>query len=397
LPERVKSKSQHFGIVDLVITAGTGRKFGPDTTYLTQPTRLSDMNYDGVTPVTEAFGPLLSHNSDFVMQDGILGFGDDLVDPTTFQSSTLTDEMFRMPSEQPHLPASPHTPKTMHMRTAQKLKDILTTKPMKKHISTYENAKGHVKGKRTLMQRFGDMSKMSPRKRQEVLSSMKEVLDEATMNTIMAAFEPDDPSERKKVRFSLGADVVNSAPTIIQPSESQTLASTAEPSNHTPATIDPSLLEVASIEPSLQLHPSTTDATVGAQDVDSAVLSSHLTTPKRKSKRTPASALSVSPISTPVKYHHSHHKHETTMPLADPFLHPPVTPQRTPGSNRTRMRWIPDEQTSNQMLQHFQIPNTCVGSTVSYADGLKQRQVSKVRGGEFVEQQFVVGMRFIVL
>jgi hypothetical protein len=61
------------------------------------------------------------------------------------------------------------------------------------------------------------------------------------------------------------------------------------------------------------------------------------------------------------------------------------------------MRWIPDEQTSDQTLQHFQIPDTCVGSTVSYADGVKQRQVSKVRGGEFVEQQFVVGMRFIVL
>jgi hypothetical protein len=34
---------------------------------------------------------------------------------------------------------------------------------------------------------------------------------------------------------------------------------------------------------------------------------------------------------------------------------------------------------------------------VTYADGRKQRQVNKIRGGEFEEQQFVLGMRFIVL
>jgi hypothetical protein len=397
LPERVKTKSQHFGVIDLVITAGTGRKFGPDTTYLTRPTRLSDMRYSGVAPVTDILGPPLDQDGDFAMQDGVYRFGDSPVDLTAFQPSTLTDDVLEIPAEPPHAPASPRMPKSMHMNAAQKFKKILTAKPVKKLISTYENAKGHVKGKRTLMQRCGDMSKMSPRKRQEVLDSMKDVLDEDTMSSIMAVFESDEPSERKKVRFSLGEDIVNPAPMIDEPSETQMLASAADPLSYDFATIDPSLLENNSFGSYPQLHPPTMDATASPQDVGPAARSSQLTPPKRISKRTPASALSGSPTSTPVKYHHSHRKHEPTMPLIDPFIDSPVTPQRTPGSARTRTKWIPDEQTSDQALEHFQIPDLCVRSTVSYADGLKQRQVSKARGGEFVEQQFVVGMRFIVL
>lgn len=51
LPEDLRVKGQEFAVVDVLITAGKGRKFGPDTSYLTVPTRLSDMNFSGVTPV----------------------------------------------------------------------------------------------------------------------------------------------------------------------------------------------------------------------------------------------------------------------------------------------------------------------------------------------------------
>jgi hypothetical protein len=67
------------------------------------------------------------------------------------------------------------------------------------------------------------------------------------------------------------------------------------------------------------------------------------------------------------------------------------------GSKRTSQAWLPKEKTSAQALRDFQVPDLCVGSAVSYAGGLQQRQVAKARGGEFEKQQFVVGMRFVVL
>ena len=58
LPQGVKSKSQHFAVVDLVITAGKGRKYGPDTVYLTEPTRLADENFSGLATTTESFATM---------------------------------------------------------------------------------------------------------------------------------------------------------------------------------------------------------------------------------------------------------------------------------------------------------------------------------------------------
>jgi hypothetical protein len=128
------------------------------------------------------------------------------------------------------------------------------------------------------------------------------------------------------------------------------------------------------------------------------------------SKLTPASALSGSPTSTAIKYHHSHHKYNPTMELADPFvddqptfslasLHTgsPFTPQPASASSQKSKKALAREALPDHAVTRFQIPELFKKSTVSYADRLKQRQAIKARGGEFEEQQFVVGMRFIVL
>jgi hypothetical protein len=112
-----------------------------------------------------------------------------------------------------------------------------------------------------------------------------------------------------------------------------------------------------------------------------------------------------------VKYHHSHRMYDPTMDLMGPFaddqpvfvlpsVHTPslVTPQQTIGSSTTKSKKaIAKEQLPSNAVKNFQIPELFKGSAVSYADGDKQRQAIKARGGEFEEQQFMVGMRFIVL
>lgn len=385
--------------------------------------------------------PLHHQDGDFVLQNDGQVFGGCPMDLTTSQHSGLTGNMFGMPSEQAPYPATPRTPRTMDMKTSERLRDVLNSTPMKQTLSKYENAKGHVKGARTLRQRFGDMSKMSPRKQQEVLSQMREELDEDTMNAIMAAFDADDPepapSEPKRVGFSSGdfvapaynvsdasytqtfatavdplsLDVVDPALKAGDMSYTQTLANTVDPFSLTIPKTNPSLLEDDVFGSYPQFRPTTTaEGNSGFLNFNSAVPPSNLTPFKVPNKLTPASALSGSPTSTAVKYHHSHHKYNPTAELTNPFASnqpafglaslttgSPFTPQPTSASSQKSKKALAREQLPDHAVTRFQVSDIFKKSTVSYAGGLKQRQAIKARGGEFEEQQFVVGMRFIVL
>lgn len=438
LPKGPQNRSQHFAVVDLVVTAGKGRKFGPDTVYLAVPTRLADKRFAGFAPMTYDSEPLLHQDGDVMLPNDSQMFGVGPMDSTNFQPSGLSGDMFGMPSEQTRTAETPRTPKTMDMKTSQRLREALNTTPLKQTLSKYENSKGRVKGARTLRQRVGDMSKMSPRKQQEVLSQLKEELDDDTMNAIMAAFDADDPepahSEPKKVGFSFGDFVV---PAHNDASYTQTFATTIDPLSLTvdPAykpddtsfaqtladTVDPFSFAIPEINSSLlqggifSSYPQpyqtmASEGNSGFLNFNLALPPAVLTPFKVPSELTPASALSGSLTSTAVKYHHSHHKYDPTMELADPFvddqptfglasLHTgsPFTPQPASASSQKSKKALAREALPDHAVTRFQVPELFKKSTVSYAGGLKQRQAIKARGGEFEEQQFVVGMRFIVL
>ena len=416
LPKGIKNKSQHFAVVDLVVTAGKGRKFGPDTVYLAEPTRLADKKFAGFAPTTYDSGPLLHQDGDVMLPNDSQMFGAGPVDSTSFQPSGSSGDMFRMPSEQTRTPATPHTPKTMDMKTSQRLREALNATPMKQTLSKYENSKGRVKGARTLRQRVGDMSKMSPRKQQEVLNRLKEELDEDTMGAIMAAFDADDPeparSEPKKVGFSFGGFVAPAH----NASYTQTFATTADPLS---LTVDPAYKpDDTSFA---QTFADTVDPfSLALPETNSSLLQGGIFSSYPPPNQTMASEgnfdfLNFNPAVpptdlTPFTYHHSHHKYDPTMELADPFvddqptfglasLHTglPFTPQPASASSQKSKKALAREALPDHAVTRFQIPDVFKKSTVGYADGLKQRQATKARGGEFEEQQFVVGMRFIVL
>lgn len=314
----------------------------------------------------------------------------------------------------------PQTPSTMYMKSAQKYKSILDATPVKKLVMEYENAKGHVKGKRTLRQRLADMTKMSPKRRQKVLDVLKEELDEETMTVVMNIFKPDAPEahtpEQKQVRFS--ADVVEPAPagdTDGYESELQKLVTAIDPLRRTLPDTNPYGLQMESYDTGSQFQAmATRDADPDVGRIGNFPPSSYLTPQKKTFTKTPASAQSNSPVSVPVQHHHAQHNRQTPTQVIDPSLltkqpvlvldsptprtpSPVAPPAPAPGSTRTAKKWLPEEETSEQALENFKVPDLCDGSTVTYAQGLKQRQVSKARGGEFEEQFFVVGMRFIVL
>jgi hypothetical protein len=460
LPNSIRARSGNFAVIDVVITTGQGRKHGAETSYITAPTRLFDGNFSGFIPVDDDFGKhpdpyeyLEMHDAFVHMPFGDPGFSNfqssDFLNIQTQPSAVLDFQYPMYPEYHMPPPPSPRTPKS-ERKSTQTYHKVLEATPIKKLLSKYENARGLIKGKRTLKQRLGDMTKMSPKKRVEVMKELKKELDEKTIDTIKKAFEIDclDPTTptSKKVKFSKDvfdlrpmsddddaeiifghpldtADTVDpykfgyalSPPQPQFPDYSSGLSQMPyfppESAAFQQTMMPPSPAQWFAAAEQTMMQPSPTQMLPPPQQTMMQPSPSQRSIPPvTPLKETPASALSGSPIHLPVKKWPAQRKREALAALADkkdnqqqpsfPLPGAPTTPQAQRngyGSNRSSDAWLPREQTSNQALRDFQIPDLCVGSAVSYADGLQQRQVTKARGGEFVEQQFVVGVRFIVL
>jgi hypothetical protein len=483
LPDSVSARSGHFAVIDVVITAGKGHKYGSETSYITAPTRLFDGNFKGFFALGDDFGqhphpyeyPQM-HDAFVHMPFGDPGFSNfqtsDFIN-TQIPPSALLDMQYPVyPKQQTPPSPSPRTPKPGHKRTPV-YREVLDATPIKKLLSNYENARG---GRRTLRQRLGDMSKMSPKKRLGVMNELKKELDEKTMDTIKRAFEidcldsPTTTPSNNKVRFS--SDVFDLRPVSGDDDDAEMVFD--QPTNEVDA-VDPysfaydfpppqpQFLPYGSVFSQMPYFPQETgpfqqtmapptpaqwfapnQQTMMLPSFEQAVMQSSPTqmlpsfeqammqssptqmlppfqqtmtqpSPTQRSippKNTQASALSNSPIRLPVKKWPSQLRREALTALSDnnadeqqqpsiPLLSgAPTTPSAKRvgyGSKRSSSPWLPKEKKHAQALKDFQIPELCVGSAVSYAGGLQQRQVSKGRGGEFVEQQFVVGMRFVVL
>lgn len=409
LPATVRAKGRRFAVIDLVITAGRGRKFGAETTYITEPSRLLNKKFSGVAPIVGHIEPHhdddeedLTLQSDYFMANGEYIFNSD-------------SEMFKgirtMSAEQLHASADPHT------HTAkQNIRDhssTLDTIPTQRNSSNHEKSSGHSNGKRTLRQRFHDiaMASKKKKKRGEALESVKQELDDGIADIFMSARNMElsivAPSEPQDMQFL--DDLTG--PAFMDDNDEPDLnkfVTTPDALDRTLPQVNPFWLEEESFGPKPQFRTMKSTNNDSGHDRILAAgdpMQLMLTPPKETSKSTGASALSSSPISIPMKYNTSRRKRQVDTSTND---HPvrsskravpsPRTPQRSVDTpNRTSKRWHPDEQTPEQALGTFDVPDLCKGSAVTYADGLKQRQVSKARGGEFEEQEFVVGMRFIVL
>jgi hypothetical protein len=384
LPNDVKH-SKGLGIIDVIITAGRGQKYGSEVEYLTGPTRLDDTAYTLSNP---------------------------LVDP-----EIVLDPLLRLPSwdiaSSPEIPlaqvrtrATPFeltTPLARSQKTAAELKDSLglNLELRKTRLDGFENARGTGKGKgRSLAARLGDIKKMSPSKQQEEISKLREEFSASD-----AVKEPP----KKKLK-------INALPSLA-PEGTMSPVDMFKPST-------PTLLLAQTLSEETTINDGPTQS---------------FSTPQ---KRTKASALANSPARVPVKnpkkYDRAKAKPSTDHSVGEwndapiPFSLGELTPSfqeaqksggslakpgvtlsdGTPsrGANRTSKAWIPGEQTATEALAEFEVPPLSAGSCVTYAPdlgvaggggaavgGKVRRQVMKTRKGEFREEQVVVGMRFCVV
>ena len=155
LPERLRGQ-QGIGVFDIVFTAGKGKKHGPETTYLTCPTRMRDPEF---SPSTLPLFPMLSESEN------------------PFDGPENDSPLHNLPSMEssPEIPLrnlSAVTPSPR--RTIDLEKDLgLDLDLRKTNIGNFETVRGKVGSGRSLKQRLGDLKKMSPAKQTQELDRLR--------------------------------------------------------------------------------------------------------------------------------------------------------------------------------------------------------------------------------
>ena len=432
LPERMKGH-EALGVVDLVITAGKGRKYGPETPYITGPTRMDDAEYQTTSDPT--IDPMLCDSTPLFA--GLEGLNDSPVRMKPLVPAGSSPDVLLRNSTLRQSPIP--TPKKTTLDLAADLG--LDIDPNKVSIEGYENAKGKRRGSRTLKQRLGDVGKMNEEKQAMEIEKLREEFG-AEMNVREDSGMTEPVAKRLKMGVQVDMDAEMAMYDDVGGQVSNPFidpALTRSESVVNPAlvggdgTIDPMLMY--NVPP--QLPQDVDPEFLPAQNridlalSEGAASNGHLlrsiasTSPQRTAQRiTQASSLAHSPTSTPVKSQLRHKVPKTPKRSKSAFKesgispfaafatpqHPSssklaaATPTRSAkttsgrGSGRSARKWLPTEKAPADVLREFEVAEACQGSCVSYAEGeAAQRQIGKARRGEFREETVLVGMRFCVV
>lgn len=401
LPAQIESLKQKYSVLDLIITAGKGKKYGPASPYTAEPTRFKDtaFKYVFVEHAVPDLGPFVMQNGEITLQSEDPA----ILDPNALfldgdNSTPPLKRLDDMPSSSYRTPTTPQKscPQTYH--------DVLQTSPVKKALLSYENSRGFLHKERTLRQRLGDMVKMSPKRKREIFTELQGELDDQTTETLQRALEREERAgmtpTRKKVRFNLDEDDYTLVDDNEGSEEEHALTEPPELDLETSPSRPPTFGRgLTASRPGLHaaLEPDPTLSV--SENLESFAL------PKTP-KRTKASALTNSPIKLPVKRRSLRVESAGRKAKAKATLDSAEGPETGDAGTGTAPQHAPHASSSDkkcgagetleQALENFQIPELCVGSTLTYPGGKTQRQVNKARGGVFHEEQLVLAMRFIV-
>ncbi|KAK3708808.1 hypothetical protein LTR37_011329 [Vermiconidia calcicola] len=408
VPERVQGR-EALGAVDIIITAGKGKKYGPETAYITAPARLDDPRYQRQR--MPAFD-LPEKSSLFA--GSIFDMPNPFEDLATFNSSpeiTLRRSQAQATSAPPvsHvLPTGSPTPKKSAGNLELAAEMGIELDPKKILFESFEKTSGRAgRGARTLNQRLGDVKKMSPTNRDKEIDKLKEQYG-TTPTKVKADEEPvtkkKKPNTNRTLDFGLHVADVD---VDIKTMDPMNVLKHWQPRSDGAVKLSGNMPDVDT-----QLTEQRLDLAIseGASPDGHLVRRIASMSPQRTpTKKTKASALANSPTTVLVKSQRRSGRppktpqaqRTSTISVGDNGSpSKPQTPntQRSCGLNRTAHKWEPKELTSAQALQQFEAPEVCKGSCVTFAEEKDaQRQVAKARNGEFREEEVVVGMRFVVV
>lgn len=427
-PERL-NRSKGMAIIDVLITSGKGRKYGAETSYIMDPTRMDDHSY--TASISEPLG--FDMEAGFTTEHTLESFLEEQCSP----------DVHRFDS------ASPSPPKKTRLELEAEL-GIAKYKE-KFLLGSYETANGQPgKRQRTLRQRLADIGKMSPSNQANEMAKLKAELRSNTEETMVKKSKITDNHAEEGLdasppTYATSLEAASHIMTIDDPfvdaphnekppaaEEVHTMSPTdmfkqwPQHIEQPPLAIDPAL----TAEPGAVLTQNRIDTALEAGAHSNGPLlrliaaSSPVHTPPRK---TPASSLAHSPARVPVKpqtcpgppktptpkRRHSLLDNQdsalTSMPEFDiAAAANNITPTKRAGTttpsrsgrgvDRTAKAWDPHERTIADAVANFKPSAIFDGSCVGYAeDAGAQRQIGKARAGRFQEESVVVGMRFVVL
>jgi hypothetical protein len=437
------SDSKGLGVVDVVITAGKGQKYGSEVEYCVGPTRMDDNAYTSLNPVVDP---------ELIISPAVTR-------PSTSSDNLLVSERDRsleIPLAQLRTRATKFvlsTPASRSQRTGEELKDSLglNVNLKKTRVDSFENAHGRGNGRgRSLTERLGDLKKMSPQKQETEIAKLREefgmqdAIEEPAKKKLKLnvpelgfASEIDQPFNPLA---PLAPEGTMSPIDMFKPSTpthllTQTLTEAADANYRTQSRVE--LAQELGVDPNGYLMDQITSSDPATNDQQQVSVA--LSTPQ---KRTKASALANSPARVPVKVPKSNGRRQqqhdvpstggewddTPIPfsLDQPTMniHAAINATRVAressmllsdgkpsrGAGRSNKKWLPSERTAAEALAEFEVPASSVGSCVTFAPdlgvaggggaavgGKVQRQCGKSRKGEFREQEVVVGFRFCVV
>ncbi|KAK3705082.1 hypothetical protein LTR37_013449 [Vermiconidia calcicola] len=417
--ERMKG-CEALGVIDVIITAGKGKKYGPDTAYITAPARLDDAGYQ-----RQRMPALDLSEKSLRFAGSIFDITNPFEDLATFNSSPETllrrsqTQATSAPPVSHVLPIGSPTPKKSAGNLELASEMGIELDPKKILFESFEKTSGRAgRGARTLNQRLGDVKKMSPANRDKEIDKLKEQYG-TTPTKVKADEEPVTKKKKPNTNFGLAdADVDidmpmedNDEDALI--AEDETTMNPAEMLKHwQPRSGGAVKLSENMADVDAQLTEQRLDLAIsegGSPDGHLVRRIASMSPQRTPTKKTKASALANSPTAVQVKSQRRSGRppktpqaQRTSTVFAGDNGSPskPQTPntQRSCGLNRTAHKWEPKELTSAQALQQFKAPEVCQGSCVTYAEEKDaQRQVVKARNGEFREEEVVVGMRFVVV
>ncbi|KAK5719110.1 hypothetical protein LTR15_007633 [Elasticomyces elasticus] len=216
LPERLK-RQQALAVIDLVITSGTGKKYGPDTAYITKPIRMDDPRYKA-SP--NAGSSIRKDSSDPFTDDGEMLFGMTAVDVSPLRGlsfpaldndraaarhiSPLRGMSLAAPSPHKMFQSSPEVPLIRQRRSMTAAPETPTKKrvlnarapeleldlhgvSLNMRVTMFETAHGKTSQQRTLKRRLSDIKQMNATNAAKAIAALKLELGEEKMHAINRA------------------------------------------------------------------------------------------------------------------------------------------------------------------------------------------------------------------
>ncbi|RMY41983.1 hypothetical protein D0866_00236 [Hortaea werneckii] len=178
--------NESIGIIDVIVTVGTGKKYGPEHGYLSEPSRMDDNTYSTLNPAPDPFANDLMNLGQEAEEASPLFDPGNRGITSAYTGYPITPARRRRDSGASIGDTPSKKTKTTPAELAKKFG--LEGFDLKQMLDGYETSMGKAGvPNRNLSQRLTDLAKMNPKNQEKQLAVLKEQLAEGIVERLVAA------------------------------------------------------------------------------------------------------------------------------------------------------------------------------------------------------------------